>query len=97
MRLKSSPRCESLRLPQQRQVWTREAAGQVTLGCLLSPFHERPKRVPDSVLGTTWPPEKRPKRSSPMNWIPGDMNPVKNEARSPISEEELYELSNTLL
>jgi hypothetical protein len=30
-----------------------------------------------------------------MNWIPGDMNPVRSVAR-PNSEEEIYELSNRM-
>jgi len=81
MRLKSSPRCESLRLPQQRQVWTREAAGQVMLGCLLSRCMNYPS-VPGFYSWADWPSGTRPSGAPLLNWIPGDMNLVKNEARA---------------
>jgi len=64
MRLKPSPRCESLRLPQQRQVWTREAAGRVTLGCLLSPCMYNPS-VPGFHPGPIGRPERVPSGARP--------------------------------
>ena len=66
-----------------------DAGGSRASNAWLSAFtmYVQPKRsrIPPRA---DWSSGTRPKRSSPMNWIPGDMNPVKSEAR-PNPEEEI--------
>ena len=53
--------------------------------------------VPETGLGALRD-TQRPERSSPMTWLPGDMNPGTGEAPPTQSlRRKIYELSNKLL
>lgn len=80
MRLKPSPPLRVASSPSAAPGL--DAGGSRASNAWLPAFtmYAKPKRsrIPSRA---DWPSGTRPERSSPMNWIPGDVNPVKSEAR----------------
>src|SRR5258708_2009504 len=89
--------CVSLRLPQLGLSAKCHASSNTKRLAAYSHHFNQKRRVPGPALGHFVGSSNATYGVSPMNWLPGEMNPATGDTAYPISEEESYELSNRLL